>query len=91
MLMFAMRLVAEPRNGRSNPQPPTEERTSKGETSEGMFPLLSAQRREWAKKAVEGYIRAQDKKWLNWEESMFVPSGSARQPARNKNKRNKNN
>ncbi len=74
-----MRLAAEPRGGHSNPLLGTE-----GGTSEEMFPHLSAQRREWAKKAVEGYARKQEKKWLNWDEAMFIPSGSARQSARNK-------
>lgn len=94
MLMFAMRLVAEPRDGHSNPQPPAEERTSKGGTSEGMFPLLSAQRQEWARKAVEGYIKKQEQKWQKWDEAMFIPSldtardmsGSARQPKGSKTK-----
>lgn len=29
------------------------------------------QRNEWSRKAVEGYARAQEKKWRNWDESMF--------------------
>ncbi len=28
-------------------------------------------RKEWARKAVEGYSRAQEKKWGNWDEIMF--------------------
>jgi len=28
-------------------------------------------RKEWAQKAVEGYARAQGKKWGNWDEVMF--------------------
>ena len=36
------------------------------------FPNLSPQRREWAKKSVEGYIRQQEKKWQRWDEKLFV-------------------
>jgi hypothetical protein len=28
-------------------------------------------REEWSRKAVEGYARAQEKKWRNWDETMF--------------------
>ena len=30
-----------------------------------------AQRKEWAEKAVEGYKKAQERKWRNWDEIMF--------------------
>lgn len=29
------------------------------------------ERKEWSRKAVEGYARAQEKKWRNWDEIMF--------------------
>jgi len=40
--------------------------------SNSEFPALSPERREWAKKAVEGYIRGQEKKWRRWDEKMFT-------------------
>jgi hypothetical protein len=70
-----MRLAAEPGGDHSNPSPVAE-----GEAFEG----LSPQRREWARKAVEGYIKKQEQKWQKWDEAMFIPSGSARQPTKNK-------
>lgn len=31
----------------------------------------AVKRKEWSRKAVEGYARAQEKKWRNWDEIMF--------------------
>jgi hypothetical protein len=28
-------------------------------------------RKEWSRKAVEGYVRSQEKKWRKWDETMF--------------------
>ena len=47
----------------SNPSPAVKEKED--------FAALSPQRRKWAKKSVEGYIRQQEKKWQRWDEKMF--------------------
>jgi len=28
-------------------------------------------RKEWSRKAIGGYAKAQEKKWRNWDEAMF--------------------
>jgi len=47
----------------SNPSPIFRERED--------FANLSPQRRRWAKKSVEGYIRQQERKWQRWDQALF--------------------
>jgi len=73
LMLGTMRALYELSNATAtpgNPSPENIESLSVDKETEA-FTSLSPMRRQWAEKAVAGYIRQQEKKWRRWDQAMF--------------------